>query len=107
MKLFKKHKIQVEKVRNYANQNKVFVITMLVSVIFLLVNFVFVSSKNPQVENNTEIISESAEQAELSTQPQREIWRFYMIDVIILGAGGGLCLIMILRERKKSKEGLK
>jgi hypothetical protein len=61
-----------------------------------------VSRESPQEEI---IISENAETP--AAEPQRDIWRFYFIDVIILGAGGGFCLIMILRERKKTKEALK
>ena len=108
MKGFKNHMKRVEQVKNYAGKNKVFIITMLVAVIFLLVNFVFTS--NPKITPVTEeIIAESTEQAEqvAVVNSQREIWRFYFIDLIILTAGGGFCLIMILRERKKTKEALK
>jgi hypothetical protein len=94
---------RVEKVKNYAGNNKVFVATMLVAVVFLLFNFVFTSDNTPQEE----IISEISEYETPAAEPQREIWRFYFIDVIILGAGGGFCLIMLLRERRKTKEALK
>jgi len=110
MKLFEKHKKRVEKVKDFTAKNKVFAIMMVVAVVFLLVNFVFTSDKNPQEEHDTAIISENADVTEepaAVTQTQRETWRFYFIDLIVLGAGGGFCLIMILRQRKKTKEELK
>lgn len=33
-------------------------------------------------------------------------WRFYPSDLVILLVGGGICVIMIMRERKKAKEEL-
>jgi len=113
MKLFKNHKKRVEKVKDYAGKNKVFVITMLVAIVFLLFNFVFVSNDNPKIIHESEdvTISDNAEPEETAvtenTENKRETWRFYFIDLIILGAGGGFCLVMILRQRKKTKEELK
>jgi cell division protein FtsL len=110
MKLFEKHKKRVEKVKDFTAKNKVFAIMMVVAVIFMLVNFVFTSDNNPQETNHTASINENTDVTDepaAVTETQREIWRFYFIDLVILGAGGGFCLIMILRQRKKTKEELK
>jgi len=110
MKLFKNHKKRVEKVKDFTAKNKVFAIMMIVAVIFLLVNFVFTSDKIPS-EYQEVIISDNVEAEETvvaeNTESKRETWRFYFIDLIILGVGGGFCLVMILRQRKKTKEELK
>ena len=113
MKLLKNHSKRVEKVKEYTGKNKVFVITALVAIVFLLYNFVFVSnhSDNPQAERqqevNISVPSEQDESAVIESESKRETWRFYFIDLIILGSVGGLCLIMIIRERRKVKEDLK
>jgi hypothetical protein len=114
-KLFDRHKKRVEKVKDFTSKNKIFVITMIIAVIFLLINFVFVpkesQGENPQGESET-IISENVENetgqsAQTATTNLREQWRFYFIDVIILVAGGGFCVVMILRQRRKTREELK
>jgi sugar phosphate permease len=113
MKLLEKHNKRVKKVKEYTGKNKVFVITALVAIVFLLYNFVFVSKDNPQIEKQHQqvIISDTSEQESeevtTGTVSKRETWRFYFIDLIILGSVGGLCLIMIIRERRKVKEELK
>ena len=47
------------------------------------------------------------------TEPQETVqsetvegWRFYPIDLVVLGAGGELCVVMILREKRRAKEEL-
>ena len=35
-----------------------------------------------------------------------ESWRFYPVDLVVLGAGGGLCTVMMLREKRRAKEEL-
>jgi preprotein translocase subunit YajC len=116
MKLFKNHMKRVEKVKDYASKNKVFVITAIVAAIFLFINFVIQpqNQQNQQSDNDEVIISDNAEsegettaQAARTTTIERESWRFYFIDLIVLGVGGGFCLIMILRQRRKTKEELK
>ena len=97
MKLFKNHKTRVEKVRSFGSKNKIFVITAIVAVVFLLANFVFnVKDKPPH---------EGGENAAAEIEPLS--WRFYPIDLAILGVGGGFCTVMIIRQRKKTKEELK
>jgi preprotein translocase subunit YajC len=105
MKLFQNHKKRVEKVKDYAGKNKVFVATMIVAIIFLFINFV-IQPNNPQRENHETTISDNSAIAETTAETQRE-WRFYFIDVIVLVTVGGFCTIMILRERKKTREELK
>ena len=41
-----------------------------------------------------------------SNNEEKPHWRFYWIDLWILGGGGGFCLIKILQEKKKAKEKL-
>ena len=111
LRLFEKHKKRVEKVKAFTGKNKIFVAMMIFAVVFLLVNFV-IQPHNQQSESEV-IISENAEgETEQSTNETaatslREQWRFYFIDVIILVAGGGFCLVMILRQRRKTREELK
>jgi predicted transglutaminase-like protease len=86
---------------------------MVVAVIFLLVNFVFVSNESHKIITESEevIISDTAEtepeETTATVTNKRETWRFYFIDLVILGVGGGFCLVMILRQRKKTREELK
>ena len=110
MKIFKNHKKRVEKVKDFAGKNKVFVITMIIAIIFLLFNFVFVSNENPRIPESEVVVSESSvdeTEGSAAIENTRETWRFYFIDLIILGVGGSFCLIMILRQRKKTREELK
>jgi len=50
--------------------------------------------------------TEEKEDSPEPEKPPKEKWRFYFIDLWILGIVGGFCFIMILRERKKSKGGV-
>lgn len=98
-----KHKERVQRVKNFTEKNKVFVIMAVVAVIFLCSNFFF--SKEDTVEKMPETsqseIDENAEK--IAEKPQ---WQFYWTDLWILLGVGGFCTIMIIRERKKSKEEL-
>ena len=106
MKLFKNHKIRVEKVKDFAGKNKVFVITMIVAAIFLFFNFV-IQPHNMRQDENQAVISENVDNETEQSSNQVESWRFYFIDVIVLVAGGGFCTVMILRQRRKTREELK
>jgi heme/copper-type cytochrome/quinol oxidase subunit 3 len=101
--LFAAHKKRVEKVKAFASKNKIFVAMMIFAAVFLFINFV-VQPHNQQCESEV-IVCENANVAESTTEP--ETWRFYFIDVIILVAGGGFCTVMILRERRRTREELK
>jgi len=100
MKLFKKHKERVEKVRDFTGKNMIFVIMAVIALVLLSCNFL-IKPETPQTENQAVIIEETIADDELLA------FRFYFIDLVILAGGGGVCLVMILRERKKTKEDLK
>ena len=92
------HKRRVEKVRDFTSHNKVFTAIAVLLIIFLL----FRAVPDRTAEN------ENPEQTKVSEETKAEDtgWRFYPIDLVVLGVGGGFCSIMIIRERRKAKEGL-
>jgi Na+/H+ antiporter NhaC len=103
--LFAAHKKRVEKVKAFTGKNKIFVAMMIFAAVFLFINFV-IQPNNQQSENQqceSEVIV--CENAVSATEP--ETWRFYFIDVIVLVVGGGFCTVMILRERRRTREELK
>lgn len=118
MKLFKKHMERVDKVKTYAGNNKVFTVAVVVIAAVLIFNavngndetppeVVSESGENSAIVGNIDGESEIAEVAEVSIKDKTiEKWRFYYIDVIILVVVGGFCLVMILRERKRTREEL-
>ena len=90
------HKKRAEKVRGYFAKNKaVTLITVLVA-IAVLVNLVSKYQTKEQANSKPESVQETEE----------EHWRFYPVDLIVLGAGGGFCGGMILREKRRAKEEL-
>ncbi|MDE6678548.1 MAG: hypothetical protein K2K02_05860, partial [Ruminococcus sp.] len=97
-----KHKERVQKIRNFTGKNKIFVITTVVAIIFLFSGFFF-SKENSM--NTSEIVqvetSENTEKADDKPQCQ-----FYWTDLWVLLSVGGFCTIMLIRERRKSKEEL-
>jgi len=111
MKLFKNHKKNVEKVKKYAGKNKVFIVMMILAIMFLLGSFLLQSRTTKTVISDSEMIITVGEPGQQTAQPpppsQSETWRFYFVDIIILGVGGGFCLVMILRQRRKTREELK
>jgi hypothetical protein len=114
VKLFKKHMERVERVKTYAGKNKVFSIAVVAIVVFLIVNAVgggndelppeVVPGTGEEVTNNGEVGEQEAvaESVDKSIEP----WRFYYIDVIILVVVGGFCVVMILRERRRTRDDL-
>jgi hypothetical protein len=66
-------------------------------------NFVIQPAQKSHSEQETAITEEIEDEAAASV----ESWRFYFIDVIVLVVGGGFCLVMILRQRRKTREELK
>lgn len=94
------HKERAEKVRSYASKNIVFIVAAILIIIFLIVSGV---SNRTQEPDATEQSTVSTEVADTKTE---QGWRFYPIDLVVLGVGGGFCSIMIIRERRKTKEGL-
>jgi ABC-type uncharacterized transport system permease subunit len=92
------HQKRVEKVRRFASRNKVFSVLIVILVGFLL--FRTVSNRTEKKPPN----NQAAQTA--SVESEKLEWRFYPIDLVVLGIGGGFCTIMIIRERRKAKEGL-
>lgn len=97
-----KHKERVQKVKNFTEKNKVFMIMAVMVVIFLFSGFFF--SKENDVKTPETVQSEVAENAEETAEKPQ--WQFYWTDLWILLGVGGFCTIMIIRERKKFKEEL-
>lgn len=96
-----KHRKRVEKIRSFTEKNKVFTITAVIAVIFLLSNFFFSKDNTEKNLPDTETIQTATEE-----NPQKAEWQFYWSDLWMLAVGGGFCTIMIIRERKKAKEEL-
>lgn len=94
-----KHSERVQRVKNFTEKNKVFVIMAVFVVIFLCSNFFF------RKENTAEKTPETS-QTEVDENAEKPQWQFYSSDLWILLCGGGFCTIMIIRERKKAKEEL-
>lgn len=94
------HSKRVERVRDFATHNKVFVVIAIILIAFLI--FSTVSDK----KNETPESSQTEQNVSEETQSEDTGWRFYPIDLVVLGVGGGICSIMIIRERRKAKEGL-
>jgi len=110
MKLSEEHKKRVEKVKEATGKNKIFIIAIVFAIVFLVCTVVSNWNENENIphENQNIISSDNGESEGGETAlAEKESWRFYFIDVIILVAGGGFCLIMILRQRRKTKEELK
>lgn len=97
-----KHKERVQKIRNFTEKNKVFVIMAVIATIFLFSGFFF--SKENDVKTAETVQSEVAENTEEADEKPQ--WQFYWSDLYVLLGVGGFCTIMIIRERKKSKEEL-
>ena len=97
-----KHKERVQKIRNFTGKNKIFVITTVVAIIFLFSGFFFSKENNMNTSETIQI--ETSENTEKSDQKPQ--WQFYWSDLWILLSAGGFCTIMIIRERRKSKEEL-
>lgn len=100
------HKHRTEMVRNFAGKNKIFTVIAAILLIFLLSNFIVgladKGNKNPQEITHTETVTAE------KVAPKNELpkWEFHMLDLWILGLGGGFCVIMILKEKAKAREKL-
>ena len=97
-----KHKERVQKIRNFTGKNKIFVITTVVAIVFLFSGFFF--SKENSTDTSETVQVETSENTEKSDEKTE--WQFYWSDLWILLSVGGFCTIMIIRERRKSKEEL-
>ena len=86
------HKKRAEKVRGMLAKNKAIAVLAVLFAVILLVKTV----RNRPVQEQTK-----------TTSIAEEHWRFYPIDLAVLGAGGAVCAAMILREKRRAKEDLK
>lgn len=97
MGIKEKHMERAGKVREFIAGNKLFLVIAVLAVIAICCN-VFLNNDEHTTEETSASQSEQAE--------EQQEWRFYPIDLVVLGIGGGFCTVMILRERHKAKEGL-
>lgn len=95
------HKERVAGIKDFAEKNKLFMIFACIAVIWLLGNSLF--SKEPLEPNDQTAEAVQTETAEADNLPE---WQFYPIDAGILLVGGGFCVVMIIREKKRAKEEL-
>jgi len=94
--MFEGHRKRAEKVRGYFSQKRAITLFAILASIALLFSLVM----NHQVKETDADVQETA------ASDTDESWRFYPVDLVVLGAGGGLCAIMMLREKRRSKEEL-
>jgi len=103
----RKHKMRVAKAKDFVSKNKVFTILAIVIIIFLTSNFLFQTSDNTDTlyEESGDYDTQETDDLQITDNEPLEDneWRFYFIDLIILVTVGGFCVVMIIRERKKSK----
>ena len=92
--MFEGHKKRSEKVRGYFSRKGSIALFAILASAALLISLVM----NHQVKE-----TEPQETVQSETV---EGWRFYPIDLVVLGAGGGLCAVMMLREKRRAKEEL-
>ena len=91
--MFARHRKRAEKVREYFAGNKAIALITVLFAIAVLVNLVSTYQTQEQTDSESEVV-------------QEESWRFYPVDMAVLGAGGGLCMVMMLREKRRAKEDL-
>lgn len=92
--MFEGHRKRAEKVRGYFSQKRAITLFAILASIALLISLVM----NHQVKE-----TELQETVQTETT---ESWRFYPVDLVVLGVGGGLCAVMMLREKRRAKEEL-
>lgn len=97
-----KHKEHVQKIRNFTEKNKIFVIMAVIATIFLFSGFFFSKENDVKTLETTQV--ETAENPQKADEKPQ--WQFYWSDLYVLLGVGGFCTVMIVRERKKSKEEL-
>lgn len=94
--MFEGHRKRAEKVRGYFTQKRAITLFAILAAIALLVSLVM----------NHQVKEPDADTKETATSDTDETWRFYPVDLVVLGTGGGLCAVMILREKRRAKEEL-
>lgn len=96
------HKERVASVKGFVGRNKLFTVIATITILWLLLNFLFTKvNQDSKVDTNS-----NTSQSEMAETEETPKWQFYPIDFWILLIGGGFCTVMILREKKKAKEEL-
>lgn len=107
---FPAYKERKQKIRKFISSNKLFILISIIVIILLFGNFFFKKEKTN--DSIGSVVESSQINDEINTEETEEIeseplqFRFYWIDLWILLIGGGFCVVMIIRQRKKSKEEL-
>jgi len=96
--MLKKHQQRAEKVQHFIGKHKLFLIMAIIAGAFLFGNYLAQPNVQPQTSKYEYSDYYSNEAV---VEFERELWRFYWIDVVILIAGGGFCVLMLLRERRR------
>lgn len=98
----KKYNERANRIERYILKNKFFFITAFVLTIILACSALKNNNEQIPVDSETAV----QEQEEETTSKELPKWRFYYTDAWILGIGGTICTINIIRERRKAKENL-
>ena len=94
--MFEGHRKRAEKVCGYFTQKRAITLFAILAAVALLVSLVM----------NYQVKESDADTQETTASETDESWRFYPVDLVVLGAGGGLCAVMMLREKRRAKEEL-
>ena len=94
--MFEGHRKRAEKVRGYFSQKRAITLFAILAAVALLVSLVM----------NYQVKETDADTQKPAVSDTDESWRFYPVDLVVLGAGGGLCAVMMLREKRRAKEEL-
>jgi hypothetical protein len=88
-----------QKIKRYLWKNKFFILILAAAMIFGALNVM-----NTEKSNGVKSPVQSAENTVQTAENTERHWRFYSIDLWILGAGSAVCFFMIRREKKKVKD---
>ena len=97
LKLLEAHKKRAERMRQFMSANKLFALIAMVMIILIVSGVIHSNQPDEQQPSETETQTEK-------TETELPAWRFYPVDLGILLIGGGICTVMIIRERRKAKE---
>lgn len=89
-----------EKISAYLTNNKLFVITAIVLVIFLGISFLKKDSENEKVA----ISGNFTEEVEEKQEDNKVHWKFYWSDLFVLFGTTGFCTFKIIQRNRKTKE---
>lgn len=107
MSFWETQKKRAADIRHFVSTNKLFMVIAIVIVIVLVSGMIHGNQKQYPQTTGTAQTEETEQQTEQNAdEKELPAWRFYPSDLVILLVGGGICVIMIHRERKKAKEEL-